>query len=376
MPKMSGFWSYVHKDDDVEMGRVSALAKDIANNYEAIRAEEIELFLDSDGLHWGDDWRAEINESLGNVAFFVPVLTPRYFRSPECRRELQFFLDRTAVLGISQLVMPILYIDVPELVNEESEDPLVRAVIARQWRDWRSLRFEERASGAYRAAVHELATEIATRALEAESADVAAAAAAAVASGTLRSEEEPPGLIDRVVALEEVMPRWGETLSEISTEIANIGKLVESSTKELRTAPGKGFAARLVVARRLAADLEEPVSNIESLARGWLGDLDAIDSGIRVLIELSRDSSEADRETTKTFLNSILSLSGAANGGLGKTMGMVDSLGTIAEQSRDLRPLMRRLQSALTSMTEARILTDQWADLAGEIQTSLTAEQP
>ena len=43
--ELLGFWSYVHKDDDVDMGRVTQLARDIVANYEAIKAEEIRLFL-------------------------------------------------------------------------------------------------------------------------------------------------------------------------------------------------------------------------------------------------------------------------------------------------------------------------------------------
>lgn len=112
---MLGFWSYVHADDETDMGRVSQLARDLVSNYEALRGESIKLFLDRDDLHWGDTWRSEINGALSNVAFFVAVLTPRYFQSPECRREFQYFSERASALGVTQIVMPLLYIDVPAL---------------------------------------------------------------------------------------------------------------------------------------------------------------------------------------------------------------------------------------------------------------------
>jgi hypothetical protein len=91
MAEMLGFWSYVHADDEMDWGRISNLARDIVGHYEGLRAEKIELFLDRDDLHWGDQWRHKIDAALSNVAFFVPVITPRYFASAECRRELQFF---------------------------------------------------------------------------------------------------------------------------------------------------------------------------------------------------------------------------------------------------------------------------------------------
>lgn len=367
MPNMNGFWSYVHKDDEADFGLISNLARDLVASYEAIRAEDIDLFLDSDRIQWGDEWKAKVDSSLADVAFVVPVLTPRYFKSPECRRELQFFLDRTKQLGIEQLVMPILYIDVPELESEGSTDPLILAVKQRQWRDWRQLRFEERGSGPYRAAVHALATEIAAHAAEAE--QVVLSDEAVQATLDEHDSDGEPGLVDRIAALEESMPRWGETLQDISEAIQVIGDQMRRSTEKIKDAPkGKEFAARLVIARELAAELDEPVTKIEALSRSWLTDLDAIDSGVRVLVEQLGISKDVEPENAREFLRSLLTLSGAANQGLGSGVVMAETLGTISKQSRDLRPVVRRLQKALTSMAEARLLTDEWANLVDETQ--------
>ncbi len=81
-----GFWSYVHANDEVDMGRVTQLAIDIVGHYRAITGESIRLFLDRDDLHWGDQWREQVAEALSNVAFFIPVVTPRYFQRVESRR--------------------------------------------------------------------------------------------------------------------------------------------------------------------------------------------------------------------------------------------------------------------------------------------------
>jgi len=158
-----GFWSYVHADDDVDMGRVTHLGKDIVSNYEAIKAEGINLFLDRDDLHWGDIWRDQVDEALSNVAFFIPVITPRYFTRPECRRELQFFVTKADRLGITELILPILYIDVPELHEDEPNDPLMQIVKRIQWTPWLEYRFEDRVSGRYRGAVDQLARELVRR---------------------------------------------------------------------------------------------------------------------------------------------------------------------------------------------------------------------
>ena len=71
-------------------------------------------FLDKDAIKWGDEWKNKIDSSLASVAFFIPVLTPRYFMSPECRSELQYFARRATSLGLKELVLPLLYLDVPD----------------------------------------------------------------------------------------------------------------------------------------------------------------------------------------------------------------------------------------------------------------------
>jgi hypothetical protein len=87
MATLQGFWSYVHADDQAEDSRISRLARDVAAQFEMLTGEPLELFLDRDAIKWGEDWKHKIDSGLASVAFFIPVLTPRYFMSPECRSE-------------------------------------------------------------------------------------------------------------------------------------------------------------------------------------------------------------------------------------------------------------------------------------------------
>ena len=57
MANPEGFWSYVHKDDQADSGRIVQLAHDVTAQYEVITGETISLFLDRDSLDWGDNWR-------------------------------------------------------------------------------------------------------------------------------------------------------------------------------------------------------------------------------------------------------------------------------------------------------------------------------
>jgi TIR domain len=113
-----------------------------------LTGEKIDLFLDRDDIAWGEDWRNKIDESLSSVGFFIAILTPRYFKSAECRGELQRFARRAENLGIKELVLPLLYVDVSSLHEDAPDDPLVALVKTFQWVDWSELRFSDIDSGA------------------------------------------------------------------------------------------------------------------------------------------------------------------------------------------------------------------------------------
>ena len=116
------FWSYVHADDAAEVGRVVALGHDVQKQYGLVTGGRLELFLDRDAIEWGDDWRERIAEALSAATFFVPIMTPRYFDSAECRRELITFAREANRLGVESLLLPILYVTVPDLEREDLAD--------------------------------------------------------------------------------------------------------------------------------------------------------------------------------------------------------------------------------------------------------------
>lgn len=155
----AGFWSYTHEDDTLDGGSILALSADLKHEYNLLAGEPLELFVDRDGISWGEEWRQRIDSALICTNFFIPIITPRYFTRPECRRELLEFSAKATALGVSELLMPILYVETPGL-SEESSDEAVALVARTQYVDWRSNRLLEPRSGDYRRAVNVLATRL------------------------------------------------------------------------------------------------------------------------------------------------------------------------------------------------------------------------
>lgn len=367
MSTYQGFWSYVHDDDRAEGERIVQLAKDVEGEFELRTGEQITLFLDREDIGWGDDWREKIDQGLASVAFFIPVLTPRYFLSPECRRELQVFARKAEELGVRELVLPLLYVHVPGLDEDEPDDDLMGLVKQFQWEDWRELRLEELGSAQYRKGVARLAERLVEANRRAEKVASKAPEASEVQGGDW-AEDDAPGAIDQLAAAEESLPRWNEIVSEITEEVRKIGEAMEDATRQVHQgdAAGKGFRARAKTAQALSARLRSPTNRIHALGNEFATELHNIDAGIRTILEMApmEVSEHPDRkEEFCRFFEVIRSLSAAVSRGLDGTQGMVNELDPLERMSRDLRPVVRSLRKGLTSMIEARKLTDEWVGL-------------
>jgi len=331
-----------------------------------LTGEKIDVFLDRDDIAWGENWRNKIDESLSSIAFFVPVLTPRYFMSSECRRELQFFAQRARKPGIEELILPLLYVDVPSLNEDTPSDDLVALVKTFQYEDWRELRFSDVDSGEYRRRVAQLAQRLVEANKMAEEANVAAAAVELEPS--IEDGDDSPGLLDKYVAAEETLPQWQETLEAISEEITRIGQIVQEAAEDMEKgeAQGRGFAARLTIARRLSQRMREPSERVWSFGNEFASQLHQVDAGLRAMIERAPSEARENPESLSnicTFFDAIQELSNAAREGLGAIQGMIDSISPVEAMSRDLRAPLRRLRQGLTLMVEAREVTDGWVEL-------------
>jgi tetratricopeptide (TPR) repeat protein len=114
----------------------------LSNEVSVRRGEDFEIFQDRDDIRWGQDWKERIEESIDEVTFLIPIVTPSFFRSKHCRNELKRFLDREQKLGRKDLVLPIYYIDTPLMDDEEKRqtDEMAQAIHSHQYADWRELR--------------------------------------------------------------------------------------------------------------------------------------------------------------------------------------------------------------------------------------------
>lgn len=367
---LSGFWSYVRRDDEADGGRIRQLADDVKTQYEMATGDEIDLFVDRDDIKWGDHWREKIDASLASVAFFVPVLTPRFFMSAECCRELGAFLTRATNLNLAGLVLPILYVDVPALRDKDQKDELIKQVQRMHWEDWTTLRFRGITSDEYRLGVNRLVTHLVDVNRTAEQAPPSSAAELLALVPT-ESDKSAPGILDQMAGAEDALPKWQETLEDITSEIKLIGEVMAEVAEDFNEAPGKplSFARKLAIARRLSSELKEPTERVYSFGSQFVSQLREIDEGVQAIIPLAKISVEQDASTKAAvcvFFRAIRSVTVAIGEALDAVEEMTDSMSRLESVSRDLRPTVRRLRQGLTLMQEARSVSSDWVKLIDE----------
>jgi F-box protein 11 len=137
------FMSYVHSDDQHDDGRLTRFRERLSGEVRMQTGESFEIFQDRN-IEWGQQWKQRIENSLDEVTFLIPIITPGFFKSRYCREELERFLKREEKLGRSDLILPVYYVESVILSDEtkREKDPLAKVIAGRQYADWRELRFE------------------------------------------------------------------------------------------------------------------------------------------------------------------------------------------------------------------------------------------
>lgn len=367
MANLKGFWSYTHTDDDVDNDRISLLAKNLTEEYEMLTGEKIDLLIDQD-IKWGENWGEKIDSSLASVVFFIPVLTPRYFLSPECRRELQFFSRRAKNIGIEKLILSLRYVDFPELTDENTEDPLIKLVQDYQWKDWTDLRFAEVNSEAYRRGVNNLALRLVDANRNLEEAKSTQRAYLEGSIDEVDVDDEGPGYIEALENTLNLLNDLPETLGIITDEINKIGRIMKESKEYINRveSQGKGYRNITAITIKTANELKDPTEIIFSKSNVYAFQIHEIDEGYRILINSAPMLIELNPDMRQSYCKLFDSIRTMADASIKSVEGarqMVKAVETLELMSRHLRPVGRRLKKALTIMIESTEVSKDWLEL-------------
>ncbi|MFI9341289.1 toll/interleukin-1 receptor domain-containing protein [Streptomyces sp. NPDC052773] len=360
----AGFWSYTHRDDQLDGGRIRRLAEAIAHAFEITTGDELHVFVDNASIAWGEQWRARLDSALTSTTFLIPIITPKFLKSQECRREIITFSSHAASLGLEDLILPIHYVDVPQLTEENSSDEVVQLISRRQWVDWRQLRLEDEDSPGYRQAVNQLALRL-KGILETPP------ASGPIAVPLSDPGADQPGFLDSLAEMEVSLPEWAETVQEFGEVLDSLNKTTQESATQLQQsdARGGGFAGRLRVTNALAADLSEPVAKLAELGARYSADLSRIDPGIITMIRMigEGEATQEEENSAREIFRQLTEMIAASREAVSNLQGLSEGAKVMASGSRALRPLMNSIQTAVQQVIDGQTMIEEWARMIDEL---------
>jgi hypothetical protein len=386
----AGFWSYAHADDQGDHGRVGSLREHLETQFRlATGGDALDLFFDRSDIRWGEAWEKKIDGAIAGTTFFIAIITPSYFRSEECRRELLAFAREADKLGLQKLLMAVYWRTVPELHNNpaESQDAAIRLIERYQWKDLRDARLADEHSAVFRTAVDELAEALVARAAEAEHVEDApqevnpaegvrlhvhgGGAATVVADAVPAAEalDGELGTLDRLATGEEAMEAIVELVEAIGAQLETVGQVAQKSNDEFQAtlAKGQGSAkAGLVLTEKFARTLSEPAKELERLGDEYSQRLADLDSAVTAQLDIRETEDGPMSAEAREELESFVVLARTMEETSTQLDELVTSTEPLVKASRSLRAPIRQLRSGLRSISDGKPTIQRWADRAGE----------
>ncbi|WP_146076688.1 hypothetical protein [Rathayibacter tritici] len=326
---------------------------------------------------------------MQTTTFFIPVLSPSFFESEECRREFLSFYSTAKSLGVTQYLLAIRYAPIEEL--DPTSVNQAKAIAAEiQYRDWEALRLVDEAGPEHRQAVNGLAQDL-RRMMNIVQSQPAAGAAEAVLvaekGSVLRRKEsgshlvaeddddpygDQPSPLELVADLPDRSKEWTDTMTLFQKATEDFSAVLNRGSAKLSEVEGRPLAKKLLVLRETAAELDEPTRRIEAAGEQYMQALLAIDPSFKALAEIGHsqrsEPSEKDRNALKSAQESIRSMVGAGVTASRSVQGAIEKGRALARISRDLRAPLKRYEIGSRNIIDGQGVMEEWLVLIESVE--------
>lgn len=364
------FLSYARADDE-EFGIVDPLVRKLKAFVKAKSGRTLEVFVDRDSIGWGEDWRDRLSESVEAATVFLPLLSATYLDREACREEFLAFHSKAEVLGVTELLLPILLFKSP-LFGPESTDELVQLAERRQYRCIEDGLLSGYGSPKWLTATKDLADSLISALAKAETAlesggrpasartvRLALGASTPVGTDELPEDDEDDGLglAELTLAMNETVEQMTAAAEPLAPAIEALGQAVQNHEFPDDATPTQFKVWSLNLARSLQAPANSIEAHGKELFRGTKA-LDEVIDGIRTLA--GQISDPELREPIETGLRKVVK----EFGDLSEVESMMDSMLTSMEpaevMSVPIRKALRPARRGLTSIRDSLRMILSW----------------
>lgn len=350
------FLSYAHNDDEDD--RITTLRLQLQAEVRMLTGlPSFRIFQDREGVGIGQQFWPLIEESIDGTLLLITMITPTFLLSESCRAEVRRFLTREKNLERDDLIIPILYVPTPGLTD--ADDPIARELNKRLHIEWGDLRFQDYGSNRVRMKINRIATDIEK------------------ALGRIPTSQQPLddspatadtelGHVELLAEAESAADYFIADMNDLTAYTNQFGSLVTEATKEMLASADRPrpSTARLMITRRLARRLEEPVVGSENTANDYLDHLGQVGAGINVLIELLPHSAttENDLASAQRLLDSLTELVDVADSSFEAIGTFRKTLAANYNLSSTLRPVLKRMAGTLDKLLSTKHEFVDWRD--------------
>ena len=148
LSSLHAFASFAKDDEENNSKFISRFCRTLEKEVRTVSGEQsFQVFYFTHSLKTGDKWPREIDDALAHSVFFVPFLSPTYFKRDNCRKEAKRFLEAVErEKAPCRKIVPVYFADIPEY-ETEGADQLMKELRQYHYRNWRELRVSIRNFG-------------------------------------------------------------------------------------------------------------------------------------------------------------------------------------------------------------------------------------
>jgi|GEM_PF-3826083 len=380
MSDIQGFMSYARSDDDHDGGRIgnikTALAGEVAMQ---LGVQSFVIFQDKEQILWGERWENAISGAIDQITVFLAIITPRFFSSENCISEYNAFLKRENELGRNDLIFPLIYVPVDDLLS--SDDPIKRDIASRNLLEWNhkitvsgieeveSLRPYNTMETVVRKKIQYLASQmVASLNKKSSKKKVIIKSEDLESQQTLdpdQGDDDAPGIMDINAETEDAMEALPPLLEAYTQQLNILTEIVTGGYIERLNTPNQTEARKLQILHELANDFEGPAQTMLEIGAEYAELLTRLDVGIGLILDLVPNlTGKEDIQSAQTMLNSIVDLNETANEGLDGIESFKGALLPILNISKVIRPVTRKIIKSADFFIKSRAYYNNWYERA------------
>lgn len=187
----------------------------------------------------------------------------------------------------------------------------------------------------------------------------------------IEEQDEGLGFLDMLAEAEEAIPLLARVAEELTTVFEELPAYTDEAMREMAAsdARGGGAGGRLRVAQKLAGRLEEPATDLEQLAADFVGELQRMAPRISYLGGLIEENPSilAENEGARQFADAIMQMAQAAEQSLAQVATLADVVQDLGKISTRLRPVTRRMSSAIRQISGSSHTIEEWGQRLREV---------